>query len=324
MAPVNAFPCGTPPNETCCRVGWICRGGVCSPPDVDGGIGRIVALRGGDNVIVNGDVYKLGAILHHGDSIFLGSSGATTATIFVTLESGGPFTLILHAGGQVKLPPAPPSPVERIFQLPQGLMRGIDRGLPAQNQFEVEALNSVLGVEGTDFTIEADPDRLLDTVVVYEGAVLVTPKNPALAPVRLEAGQQIAVSPDTIGPALPCLPEECNDGEPCSADACTPAGCQNVPVTGFEAACSACQGGLGSPSCAGESVPPGIGKRIALACSLREQAATNPDGAKKLLRRAKGALKSGRAKARKAANRQTNPLDAACASAITGALRPPF
>jgi hypothetical protein len=310
-------PCGAPPNQTCCEIGRICNGGVCTAPQVGGGIGRLVAL--GNVVNVNSKPATLGQLLYPSASISTGPD--STALIFLAPDT----TLTLQTFGHVRLPPPTPSVSQRVIELLRGLLRLDEpRNTAPQNRFEVQARNSTVGVEGTSVTIEADTDRMRDTVAVFEGAVVVTPTNPALAPIRLEAGQQVEVGVDAVGPVLPCLPRQCDDGEVCTTDACTTIGCENRQMTGLEAACATCQGGLGSRPCAGESVPPGIGKRIALACSLRDRAAANPGAAKRFLRRAKAALKSARAVAKKAAKRTKDALAADCAAAIAAAARPPL
>ncbi len=98
------------------------------------------------------------------------------------------------------------------------LIRGV-LGIDSTGLNRVEALNTVVGTEGTKFSIDANPDTQQDTIAVTEDAVLVTPKNPALPPFMLNARQQVVVRPDKVGPStLLCLPRQRGDGVPYPGD----------------------------------------------------------------------------------------------------------
>jgi len=81
------------------------------------------------------------------------------------------------------------------------------------------------------------------------------------------------------------------------------------------------QGKLGSQACADPPVPAAVRQRLALACTLRDQAGTKtPKAAQKLLRCAKASLKKAGVLARRAAKKHRGAISADCASAINGAL----
>lgn len=64
----------------------------------------------------------------------------------------------------------------------------------------------IVAVKGTVFSLFFDPQTQQDTVRVEEGIVEVTPKNSALQPFTLEAGYEVQVGPDRVGPITPIAP----------------------------------------------------------------------------------------------------------------------
>jgi hypothetical protein len=57
-----------------------------------------------------------------------------------------------------------------------------------------------LGIKGTRFRFGYDPQTNSSPIVVEEGTVWITPKNAALKPFTLQAGQQVSVTQSRIGP----------------------------------------------------------------------------------------------------------------------------
>jgi hypothetical protein len=204
--------------------------------------------------------------------------------------------------------------------------------------FEVELrVNSpavIVRPNGTIFDVAYDGQARQSTVRVEEGSVEVTPTYPPVdpsdlstlqpraAPLTLHAGEAVVVGSDTIGSVtLLCLAGQCDDGDACTADTCSPTACGHASASGFDAVCSACRGGLGSRACTDQPVPTTVGKRFALACTLRDQAgARTPKAAQKLLRRAKKNLKSAAAGAKKAAMKHKHAISSDCADTIVGVL----
>ncbi len=86
---------------------------------------------------------------------------------------------------------------------------------------------------------------------------------------------------------LPCSPASCDDGDPCTTDACTP-GCTRTPKSGGEGMTCAFRGGLQVVACAGQKVPKAIGKQFTSAGKQADQAAAT--SGKKARKRAKRAL----------------------------------
>ncbi len=272
-------------------------------------------------VSVNGREAHTGQTLYPGDLIEvpLGS--------VATIEFGALGTATLRGetgGASLRLPGTPSSAVARAIELIRGLVE-IDKNKD-QTRWEVETANVIVGVEGTSLSVNSDLDTPQDTIGVTEGAVTVIPRNPALSLFTLHAGQQVAVGPDTVGTiTLLCLPNQCDDGEACTVDTCTPTACHHEPASGLEAVCSACRGGLGSHACASQPVPTAVGHQFAVACTLRDHAGTGQaKAAQKLLKRAKGNVKRASALARRAAKKHKGAISADCVAAIAGALNGAF
>jgi hypothetical protein len=57
-----------------------------------------------------------------------------------------------------------------------------------------------LGIKGTRFQFGYDPKTSSSTIVVEEGTVWLAPKNPSLKPFTVQAGQQVAVALNRVGP----------------------------------------------------------------------------------------------------------------------------
>jgi endo-1,4-beta-xylanase len=117
------------------------------------------------------------------------------------------------------------------------------------------------------------------------------------------------------------LPAVCDDGDPCTADACAaPDGCRNDPIVGFEAAGCVCRR-PDPAACAGQPLPADVGERVERACGFidaaREAVVTRQ--AKRLLRKAGRQLRRARGHARRAARRGL--LSAECVASLVGELR---
>jgi len=80
-----------------------------------------------------------------------------------------------------------------------------DRDLPRDEngniiKFGASTHTVHFGVKGTIFSVGYDQQTQVSTLIVEEGVVAVTPKNPALRPFDVGAGQQVKVSPTAVGP----------------------------------------------------------------------------------------------------------------------------
>jgi hypothetical protein len=216
--------------------------------------------------------------------------------------------------------PIPESTGRKLFRLLRGAL-GIGKDPRIHTKDEVEALNDTVSVEGTVLSITADSATQEDTVDVTVGTVTVTPKNAALPPFTLHAGERVVVGATAVGAVTSVCPAaQCDDGDPCTLDGCTETVCEYQQDGGLDAVCSTCRGGLGSPACTGQPLPASVGKRLALACSLRDQAASKPaKAAQKLLRRAAKNVKGAATAAKKAGSKQS--VSAGCAGTIAAVLR---
>jgi hypothetical protein len=123
----------------------------------------------------------------------------------------------------------------------------------------------------------------------------------------------------TLPPESACLPPtapSCDDGEGCTIDQCVPGtGCVHDPVTGAADLLRV------APACAGQPVPPSVGKQFARACGLLGDAAvTTSKNAKKLVVKATRALKRADAVAEKAGRRKKGRLSVDCVAALRAVL----
>lgn len=255
-------------------------------------------------------------VVHVLNSQSLDSPGASLGTI--RMKPGS--TLILREEAYIEV----------------DVLRGKAEFESDHSKTELDVHSQTLKVKpiGTIFDVAYDEQTQLSTVRVQDGSVEVTPTyfsadpldlsmlQARAAPFTLHAGEEVVVGRDTVGPVtLLCLPGQCDDAEACTLDTCTPAACGHDLANGFDAVCSACRGGLGSRVCASQPVPATVGKRVALACTLRDQAGTKtPKAAQKLLRRAKKSLRSAAATVKKAAKRHKRPISSDCAAEIAGVL----
>jgi hypothetical protein len=107
--------------------------------------------------------------------------------------------IILESNTVFKLPHKPnpgeentPAELEGkgFFEILHRLMQG--------EIFSVQTKNAIAGVKGTKFYIDASDDSVT-RVSVYEDTVEVTPTNPFLSRVTLDADQQVEVYPDRVG-----------------------------------------------------------------------------------------------------------------------------
>jgi hypothetical protein len=67
-------------------------------------------------------------------------------------------------------------------------------------RFGASSQTIAVGIKGTQFRFGYDPQSQTSTVVVEQGTVWVTPKNASLKPFTLQAGQQVAVTQNRVGP----------------------------------------------------------------------------------------------------------------------------
>lgn len=103
--------------------------------------------------------------------------------------------------------------------------------------------------------------------------------------------------------------EECDDGGQVGNGCCGPR-CKLTARCTLGAA-------LASAACAGQTIPPGVTAKLTIAENLIDQAGKSAARkARKLLRKAKGALKRARVKAAHAASAKRPTLSAGCAAAV--------
>jgi hypothetical protein len=124
-------------------------------------------------------------------------------------------------------------------------------------------------------------------------------------------------------PPNPCIPADCNDANPCTADTCAADGCHHVPLTGFDAArCIFLGAGLQAPVCQGQSMPTTITRLFDTARGLIDRGAqsdpASPKKAKGFVRKAAKALKKDDKLVTRAAKKRTISPD--CAAALTNLL----
>ncbi len=320
--------CNTVNPQLCCPPGYTvsCQTSCCPTGHHCGGDGATCLLRDQTYdvlsavqglVRVNAADAHAGQKLNPGDVIEV-DTGATAVITFYD----PPGTATLRGIPEVAslVIPIPESTGRTLIRLLRGAL-GIGKDPRVHTKEEIEALNDVVSVEGTVLSITADSGTQEDTVDVTVGTVTVTPKNAALAPFTLHAGERVVVGANAVGAVTSVCPAaQCDDGDPCTRDGCTETTCDYQQDGGLDAACSTCRGGLGSPACAEQTLPSSVGKRLTLACSLRDQAASKPaKPAQKLLRRAAKNLKGAATTAKKAGAKHS--VSAGCAGTIAAVLR---
>jgi hypothetical protein len=131
-------------------------------------------------------------------------------------------------------------------------------------------------------------------------------------------GRLAVGSCDPTPPPPACDIAACDDGDPCTADACGATGCVHAALDGFAGALCACER-PSSAACAGQTVPRGVARRRAKACTLLAKAShAKARAAARLVRRSVRAWASaGEAAAGRRARRALAP---ACRTAFGAAL----
>jgi len=132
-------------------------------------------------------------------------------------------------------------------------------------------------------------------------------------PIRVGAAMTTPTTttiPDPTDPS--CAGSACDDGDPCTVDECVPGrGCESTPVSG--AAILSCTCERPAPAaCVGQSVPPSVGRRLARACGLLDDAASALSS--KRVRKGSAALNASIAAVSKA--RKKHKLSSDCAGAL--------
>src|SRR5262249_17620606 len=93
-----------------------------------------------------------------------------------------------------------------------------------------------------------------------------------------------------------CVSDTCDDGDPCTADACVSGDCQHLPLTGIDSVrCRFQVTGFAGDVCLGQPVPSGISRRLARANALlRQAAAVSPKRALLFVKKAASILRRAR------------------------------
>jgi hypothetical protein len=86
------------------------------------------------------------------------------------------------------------------FALKRGQIRSEVIRERGPTQFRISSPAATASVAGTIFTTGYETQERVSRVAVEEGAVLVTPTNPELQPVTVNAGQQVKVTQNNVGP----------------------------------------------------------------------------------------------------------------------------
>jgi hypothetical protein len=112
------------------------------------------------------------------------------------------------------------------------------------------------------------------------------------------------------------VPADCDDGEPCTADACTPSGCRHDARSGFAAATCAFDVGVPPAGCAGDAPPASIARRFTQAKSFLDRGAgqANPRKARAFVAKASKALRKAAKVVEKAKRKAT--ISSGCAAAL--------
>ncbi|MGA9521202.1 MAG: PAN domain-containing protein [Myxococcaceae bacterium] len=173
--------------------------------------GRITITRKGQRL----DGY-LGAPLRDGDELSIIGNAKLTwlegGTVVV--EQSGKEVTHLKIGPiqpMSSLGPRPQSWAESSIRVVKGIITFFlphDEGKKkTRGKFTVTD-GTVSTIKGTHFSFANDDQSKVVTITVYEGSLEVVPLNPALAPFDLNAGAQVQVSPDRVGPiqAAPSAP----------------------------------------------------------------------------------------------------------------------
>jgi hypothetical protein len=120
------------------------------------------------------------------------------------------------------------------------------------------------------------------------------------------------------GPGPTCDPARCDDGDPCTADACGDGGaCVHTVLEGLAGARCACERPAPA-ACAADAVPRRVERQTAQACALLGRADGGPKAARLLRRAARAWTKAARLVARKRARAPQSP---ACRTALADTFR---
>ena len=149
---------------------------------------------------------KVGTILHQADEISCDPDGSAT------LEFRGGATTVVRFTTQLKIASYFSSEgiIHTEIQLKMGeISSRVNKSDGPKSDFRIKSGVHGTSVQGTVFTVRYDPKTQTGTTIDQEGVVLVTPDNPALAPVTLHTGQMVqvgvnaisAVGPSVSGPA---------------------------------------------------------------------------------------------------------------------------
>jgi hypothetical protein len=174
--------------------------GVRGPYEIDAqdcqaGIATLASSSG--YVQINGSPAAVGMRLQPYDLIEV-SPGATASIVLD--ENHGVMTITgdPKEGTTFKLPGPSPGAFSTTWKLIKGLL-----GLDVNERMNVDAAYETVGIEGTVLSVDSNPGTQQDTVSVQEGKVQVTPKNRTLPPFMLDAGHQVQVGPNNVGPVTP-------------------------------------------------------------------------------------------------------------------------
>lgn len=127
----------------------------------------------------------------------------------------------------------------------------------------------------------------------------------------------------TLPPITGCEaagPSVCNDGDPCTADACVAGrGCVSTPASDFASITCTCTR-VGPAACTGQPIPASIGGLRNRACSLFDEAAGTTDRARSL-KRLRRAVKNLKNSMTAVARAQKRGMSSDCAGALRAELR---
>lgn len=205
-------------------------------------------------------------------------------------------------GNVIEGPPGPETLIADPRFLPDGSFR-LAPDSPARDAGDTDVVPAALAtdLDGRPRVIGPNADLGAFELPCLDGSTGSCPEDTAPGP-----------EPDPDPETLACEPEDCDDGDPCTADACTTARCTHEPVEGLAAALCVCERGPAA-ACDGQTLPPALRLKPARACSLL-RSADNAGARRRVLARA------GRAWARAgeiaAGSRARRRLSAACLAAL--------
>ena len=175
-----------------------------------------------------------------------------------------------------------------------------------------------LGATAVD---DVDGDRTSAIAIDASAVNVSAPGAYAVAYRVSDAAQNVRIvfrGVDVTSAVPTCNPGNCDDGDPCTADACdASAGCVHPPIEGVTGATCVCQR-TAPQVCAGRSIPKALATKASKACTLLGKAAgaSKPKKVSKLLKQASKLWKGGLRLVGKSKVRQA--LTPECASALAG------